>query len=474
MNSKEQTLDIKAEAKDEESEDFYHTAELTEQQQPQQHQPQQQQQQQAFTTPQQQQPQRARTVPHQSRNMNLNMNQSMPLMPMMDSEISLTVPMSRKNAAIITSTRLKRLKTLSSAKEEQLTGAQTAEKKRIIRLEKNRRAAAMSRKKKKVYIRDLEENSKLMERHLAILKMENDHLRALLAANMQQQAQQAQQMMAAQAQQQQQQQAQQGLVGRSNSQPAPAPTTAPTSAGLQAPPTMPSNPSKRRRLNDGSASMSMSATTSAATTAFTSMATTESASLNTSDNEEMSMDAKDASAAESMMEKQEVGALPPPPPPYPHAMSPAMNPMLHPMAMMQRLRMLPNMFQLPMHPQMPMSPAMNPLMMAQMAATQPMPPTMPTMPQPQPQMHAQQQRPKAEPKCAAEPKLEAVREQKEDSPDNDRLMPMPLPPSVLGADSDTEEFGVLPFLNESIIEEEIDECGRIEGFADADDNGFVI
>merc|ERR1712087_414262 len=105
-------------------------------------------------------------------------------------------------------------------------------------------------------------------------------------------------------------------------------------------------------------------------------------------------------------------------------------------------------------------------MMAQMAATQPMPPTMPTMPQPQPQMHEQQQ-PKAEPKCAAEPKLEAVREQKEDSPD--KLMPMPLPPSVLGADSDTEEFGVLPFLNESIIEEEIDECGRIEGFADADD-----
>merc|ERR1719283_233688 len=113
-------------------------------------------------------------------------------------------------------------------------------------------------------------------------------------------------------------------------------------------------------------------------------------------------------------------------------------------------------------------------MMAQMAATQPMPPTMPTMPQPQPQMHAQQ-RPKAEPKCAAEPKLEAVREQKEDSPDNDRLMPMPmpLPPSVLGADSDNEEFGVLPFLNESIIEEEIDECGGIEGF-EAADNGFVI
>merc|ERR1719347_1724389 len=173
-----------------------------------------------------------------------NMNQTMPLM---DSEISLTVPMSRKNAAIITSTRLKRLKTLSSAKEEQLTGAQTAEKKRIIRLEKNRRAAAMSRKKKKVYIRDLEENSKLMERHLAILKMENDHLRALLAANMQQQAQQ---MMQAQAQAQAQQMLQ------PKAEPTFEPKAEPAGPALQAPPLMPPNPAKRRRLNNGSASVS--------------------------------------------------------------------------------------------------------------------------------------------------------------------------------------------------------------------------
>merc|ERR1719361_1994503 len=53
-------------------------------------------------------------------------------------------------------------------------------KKRIIRLEKNRRAAAMSRRKKKMYVRNLENKNKLMERHIAILEMENAQLRALM------------------------------------------------------------------------------------------------------------------------------------------------------------------------------------------------------------------------------------------------------------------------------------------------------
>lgn len=446
-----QGLYMKAEAKDEESDDYRQNLNQT-------------------------MNLRASTLP--SMNVSMNMNQTMPLM---DSEISLTVPMSRKNAAIITSTRLKRLKTLSSAKEEQLTGNQVVEKKRIIRLEKNRRAAAMSRKKKKVYIRDLEENSKLMERHLAILKMENDHLRALLSANMQQQAQQAQQMMAAQHAQSQQAQSQQGMVGRANSTPAPAPTTNPTSnptqlIGLQAPPIMPPNPAKRRRLNDGSASTT---------------ASTAATSLNTS-MDELAIDAKSES-----VEKQEMDAMPPPPPPPPH--SHALNPMMHPMAghamhgmlnqsmpNLQRMRMMPNMFhghqqmpqqmgQMPMHPQShpqmnPHMNQMNPMMMAQMNANgaHPMPPPPQTMAQPQiqiqiPAQHSQQ--PKVEAKFDL--KIEAMSEQKAESPDNSKLLPMPLPPSVLGAvsdndDFDNEDFGVLPFLDESFIGET------------GDDGGFVI
>jgi len=39
----------------------------------------------------------------------------------------------------------------------------------------------MSRRKKKIYVKNLEENSKLMARHIAILEMENNHLRAMIS-----------------------------------------------------------------------------------------------------------------------------------------------------------------------------------------------------------------------------------------------------------------------------------------------------
>jgi len=43
----------------------------------------------------------------------------------------------------------------------------------------------MSRRKKKMYVKNLEEKTQLMARHLAILEMENSHLRALLNATQQ-------------------------------------------------------------------------------------------------------------------------------------------------------------------------------------------------------------------------------------------------------------------------------------------------
>merc|ERR1712176_254454 len=87
---------------------------------------------------------------------------------------------SRNDAKIITESRLKRLRDLSQKEDDTLTKPQKDEKKRIIRLEKNRRAAALSRRKRKMYVKNMEANSKLMARHIAILEMENAHLRAFM------------------------------------------------------------------------------------------------------------------------------------------------------------------------------------------------------------------------------------------------------------------------------------------------------
>jgi len=88
----------------------------------------------------------------------------------------------RHDAKTITVSRLSRLKELSQRPEDDLSNDQRNEKKRIIRLEKNRRAAAMSRRKKKMYIKNLEERAALMAKHLAILEMENSQLKAILSS----------------------------------------------------------------------------------------------------------------------------------------------------------------------------------------------------------------------------------------------------------------------------------------------------
>jgi len=79
------------------------------------------------------------------------------------------------------SARLNKLEKLTRLDESQLSGDQKNEKRRLMRLEKNRRAAAISRERKKRYIRSLEERSLIMAKHLAAMEMENGHLRQLLA-----------------------------------------------------------------------------------------------------------------------------------------------------------------------------------------------------------------------------------------------------------------------------------------------------
>jgi len=116
-------------------------------------------------------------------------------LPFPEDKIPLAVPMmaantthssvTRNDAKKITQSRLKRLRDLAQRPDETLSKNQKTEKKRIIRLEKNRRAAAMSRRKKKMYVKNLEENSKLMARHIAILEMENAQLQSMMNLSLQ-------------------------------------------------------------------------------------------------------------------------------------------------------------------------------------------------------------------------------------------------------------------------------------------------
>lgn len=78
------------------------------------------------------------------------------------------------------SARLNKLDELSRVEEEKLTSSQLAEKRRLVRLEKNRRAASVSRERKRSYVRSLEERSLIMAKHLAVLETENSHLRQML------------------------------------------------------------------------------------------------------------------------------------------------------------------------------------------------------------------------------------------------------------------------------------------------------
>jgi len=81
------------------------------------------------------------------------------------------------------SKRLTKLEKLIRMDESAMTVKQRKEKVRLLRLEKNRRAAAISRERKKRYIRSLEERSLIMSKHLEALEMENGQLRLLLSQN---------------------------------------------------------------------------------------------------------------------------------------------------------------------------------------------------------------------------------------------------------------------------------------------------
>lgn len=79
--------------------------------------------------------------------------------------------------------RKQRLEYLCSKKETDLTRSQKEEKQLIIKLERNRKAAATSRAKKKIYISNLEQQVKQMEKTILSLEMENSHLKTILVAN---------------------------------------------------------------------------------------------------------------------------------------------------------------------------------------------------------------------------------------------------------------------------------------------------
>jgi len=79
------------------------------------------------------------------------------------------------------SKRLSKLDKLIRMDEYKMTKKQRSEKVRLMRLEKNRRAAAVSRERKKRYVRSLEERSLIMSKHLEALELENSQLRKLLS-----------------------------------------------------------------------------------------------------------------------------------------------------------------------------------------------------------------------------------------------------------------------------------------------------
>lgn len=85
---------------------------------------------------------------------------------------------SNLNPKQITARRQLRLHELLN--KQMLTSDEISEKKRIERLEKNRKAAAMSREKKKKYIKELQEKTKIFEKRCSMLEIENYHLRSML------------------------------------------------------------------------------------------------------------------------------------------------------------------------------------------------------------------------------------------------------------------------------------------------------
>lgn len=88
----------------------------------------------------------------------------------------------RTDQQLRTEARLKRLQEIyahevsGAALDEQMK----KEKLKLIELENNRRAAKVSRAKKRQYIRDLEQRVEMFSKHIATLEMENSELRAAL------------------------------------------------------------------------------------------------------------------------------------------------------------------------------------------------------------------------------------------------------------------------------------------------------
>jgi len=80
-----------------------------------------------------------------------------------------------------TKKRIERLDSLSRVPRSDLNAHEKEAKLRLLKLESNRRAAQVSRQKKKRYIANLEERAAMMAKHLAALEIENGQLRALLA-----------------------------------------------------------------------------------------------------------------------------------------------------------------------------------------------------------------------------------------------------------------------------------------------------
>jgi len=82
-----------------------------------------------------------------------------------------------------TANRIRRLDMLTRRSRSTKTGlslTEEGEKRRLLKLEKNRRAAQISREKKKRYILNLEDRASTMGRQLAAMELENNQLRALL------------------------------------------------------------------------------------------------------------------------------------------------------------------------------------------------------------------------------------------------------------------------------------------------------
>jgi len=78
--------------------------------------------------------------------------------------------------------RVRKLDRLSRVNESNLTLDQRNEKKKLMTLEKNRRAAQLSREKKKRYVSSLEGRVGMLAKHLANLELENNQLRAVLGS----------------------------------------------------------------------------------------------------------------------------------------------------------------------------------------------------------------------------------------------------------------------------------------------------